>query len=218
MKTKPLLALQAVSLSFGGSWLDRWLHRPLKRVLDEVDLQLFPGDSVALLGPNGAGKSSILRLCAGLYLPTSGTVVKRCETLFGAGGDRSFYERLTLEQNLAYFQRFSSLAFSVPAILERVGLLSARSVPWRQASTGMRARLVMARVWAAMAGKTAVLLLDEPERGLDEAGLALWGELGAELRSAGGAILTATHLKSLDIVHFSRSYKICDGRLEASDA
>ncbi len=219
-KNELLLQAREISLLFGATWLDRLLRRPLKRVFQGVNFELLGGESVALTGGNGSGKSSILRLCAGLYLPTAGQITPFCPVIWGIGNDRCFYERLTLEENLAFFMRFSGLSLkNVQPALERVGLLDARAVPWREASTGMRARLVMARSFVAMEQhrNRAVLLLDEPERGLDAAGMQLLGELGDRICAMGGAVFTATHLAALNTLHFTRGYRFQEGALTEAE-
>ena len=64
----PLLSVQGVSFAFGAH-----------RVLDDVALEIRPGEFTALVGPNGAGKSTLLRIVLGLLAPQAGRV-----ELFGA--------------------------------------------------------------------------------------------------------------------------------------
>src|ERR1700677_4823000 len=59
----PILALEGISLSFGGV-----------KALAHVDLAVKPGDIHAVIGPNGAGKSSLINIISGLYRPDSGSV------------------------------------------------------------------------------------------------------------------------------------------------
>ena len=61
-----LLSLCGVSLSFGGP-----------RLLDQVDLQIEPGERLCLLGRNGEGKSSLLRLIRGEIEPDEGTIIRQ---------------------------------------------------------------------------------------------------------------------------------------------
>lgn len=57
------------------------------RALDDINLEIKPGDRVGLIGPNGSGKSTLLRVLSGIYQPTSGRVISLCQTtpLLGIG-------------------------------------------------------------------------------------------------------------------------------------
>src|SRR5512138_886887 len=74
-----LLKLESVSRDFDVSrpWLNRVLEHEPRRLLvavDNVDLEVNPGETLALVGESGSGKSTVARLVVGLYAPTSGTV------------------------------------------------------------------------------------------------------------------------------------------------
>ncbi len=97
--TGPALALDKVSLSFGGV-----------RALDQIDLVVRPGDIHAIIGPNGAGKSSLINVISGLYRPDSGSV-RIGEEVF-ARVPTSRLSRLGVArtfQNLALFPNLSVL-------------------------------------------------------------------------------------------------------------
>src|SRR5687768_5228446 len=75
----PLLTLSGVSRDFDVSrpWLNRVIERQPRRLLravDNVSLEVRPGETVALVGESGCGKSTVARLIVGLYPPTEGTV------------------------------------------------------------------------------------------------------------------------------------------------
>ena len=168
---------------------------PVRAILDGVDLTLAPGEVVGLLGANGAGKSTLLRVLAGLVAPSAGTVVfdpAAGRPVLGTGDERSFHWRLSLRENLKFFAALEGAPDpdrGVDAMLVQVGLGEARDVPVRACSSGMRARLGLAR---ALLGGRHVLLFDEIERGLDTHGRALLhGLMGEPVRSR--AVLMATH-------------------------
>ena len=176
--------------------------------LTGVDLDVAPGEIVTLLGPNGAGKSTLMRILATLVLPDTGTawihdsdVVTQASAARQSLGlaladDRSWYWRLTGRQNLAFFAALHALPrrmipVRINDVLADVGLTDAADRRFDQYSTGMRARLTLAR---ALLPSPPVLLLDEPTRSLDPVAAAGFrrqvSRLVAERRLA---VLFATH-------------------------
>jgi len=147
--------------------------------LEDVDLEVAPGEFVALIGPSGCGKSTLLRLIADLDTPTSGT----CE-VFGKPARRA---RIDQEYGIAFQQagllpwrtvtgnielplRLHGVAKAerqarVSELIELIGLGDfARSYP-DQLSGGMQQRVAIAR---ALAERPRLLLMDEPFGALDE--------------------------------------------------
>jgi heme ABC exporter ATP-binding subunit CcmA len=175
-----------------------------KLVLRGVDLRLRRGASMALLGPNGAGKTTLLRVLATLARPDAGIVrlagydavcdgdaVRR--RVGYVGHQPHLYEELTALENLIFFARMHGLtdpAGRARALLARVGL-AARANDWARAlSRGQAQRLSLAR---ALLHEPSVLLLDEPETGLDEAAVTLLDAILAERAAAGQTTLFTTH-------------------------
>ncbi len=176
----------------------------LKPVLRGVNLTLQRGERLALLGANGAGKTTVLRILAGLARPGSGTVsvlgrdivadaqeIRRCVGL--VAHQPYLYEELTALENLLFFARM----YVVPqareraeTLLRRVGLEKRMHERVRALSRGMVQRVAWAR---ALLHRPYLLLLDEPETGLDQAGAALIDELLSEHSGLGGSILFTTH-------------------------
>jgi energy-coupling factor transport system ATP-binding protein len=149
-------------------------------VLRDVSLTVAPGERVALMGRNGAGKSTLLRHAAGLERPTRGriTAAGRVALLLQNPGDYLVHERAGEEASAA--------------ALRRVGLdpteLGDRHP--RDLSGGERQRLALAIVLDHAADPPAVVLLDEPTRGIDH---RLRDELVALLAGLGAAVIVATH-------------------------
>ena len=166
-----------------------------------VSLRVGWGERAALLGPNGAGKTTLLKVLATLLRPTAGRASAAGYDVVGdgaavrravgfAGHQHHLYDDLTVEENLAFY---GSL-FGVPApgrraeeVLGRCGLWARRRQRVRALSRGLQQRAAIAR---ALLHDPAVLLLDEPDTGLDEAGLR-W--LAATLAEEGRTVLIATH-------------------------
>jgi energy-coupling factor transport system ATP-binding protein len=148
-------------------------------VLRGIDLELHPGEQVALMGRNGAGKSTLLRLAKGLSEPTRGRIESSGEValLLQNPGDYLIHEHAVEDAH--------------PAGVAAAGLAGRERANPRDLSGGERQRLALEVVLAG--APCAVVLLDEPTRGMDRAhkdGLA--GRIG-ELAGAGAAVMIATH-------------------------
>ena len=163
------LQVSSVSKSFG--------YGPkAKQVLDSVSFDLHSGQFLALVGSSGSGKSTVMRLIAGLDLPSSGEIRLDGQRIRGPGADRgmvfqkySLYPWLTAAQNVAFGMRLqgrpkAEVRERTAYFLEVVGLVdSARLLP-RELSGGMQQRVAIAR---SLAAEPKVLLLDEPFGALD---------------------------------------------------
>ena len=185
------IEVQALTKRYGGA-----------AVLDRVTFSVEAGAKVALTGANGAGKSTLLAVIGTLAAASSGSfaIAGYEAERDGAALRRSIgvlahspmvYEELTPLENLWFFARLYGVADGearAQVLLERVGLWRRRHEPTRVLSRGMHQRLAIAR---ALVHRPAVLLLDEPETGLDADGLALLDE--ELLRAPGLTVLAATH-------------------------
>jgi heme exporter protein A len=165
-----------------------------KRVLAALDFEIESKGFMLVTGPNGSGKTTLLRLCAGLAIPTSGEleVTAPRETIGFAGHEPLVYRELTAIENLDLYGRL----YRVPERRERIGMLLERFGLWEARneragsfSRGMQQRLSLCR---ALLHEPALLVLDEPYSGLDDAGAELLDRELAELR-AGATFLVATH-------------------------
>jgi heme ABC exporter ATP-binding subunit CcmA len=176
----------------------------MKPVLRGIDLVLQEGQCMALLGANGAGKSTLLRVLAGLSEPDAGAVrVGGLDTILDGQQTRRLigfvahqpylYDDLTVMENLLFFGRMYSIKRRKEracSLLERVGLAKRSHDRASALSRGQAQRLALAR---ALLHSPRLLLLDEPDTGLDEDGIALLAALLAEHVRAGGTALFATH-------------------------
>ncbi len=178
------------------------------QALDGVSLDVEPGDVVALLGPNGAGKSTLIRTLGTTVLPDAGTatvagydvvrdaVGARRSTGLVIGDERSHYWRLSGRRNLAFFAALAGMsrreaAARTARLMDEVGLADAADRPVLGYSSGMRARLSLAR---ALLADPPVLLLDEPTRSLDPLAASRFREIAARLADRRrAAVLFATH-------------------------
>jgi heme exporter protein A len=177
----------------------------LKPILRGVDLILPQGQRMALLGANGTGKTTLLRILAGLIKPSAGTVsvlgldstrdaqqLRRC---IGFVGHQPYlYEELTVLENLLFFARMYTVPHAqerVYDLLRRVGL--ERRVHER-VGTLSRGQLQRVALIRALLHTPHLLLLDEPDTGLDREASELIDALLAEHITRSGSILFTTHL------------------------
>ena len=175
------VSLQKVSRHFGSV-----------RAMDEVDLEVAPGEFFAMLGPSGSGKTTCLRLIAGFEQPTAGSIRIFDEAVEGVPPYRRTVN--TVFQDYALFPHMNvreNVAFSLmirkvdgaernraaEAALEMVKLSGYGDRRPGQLSGGQRQRVALAR---AIVNKPKVLLLDEPLGALD---LKLREQMQEELKA-----------------------------------
>lgn len=173
-------------------------------VVDQVSLRVEPGQIVGFLGPNGSGKTTTIRMICGLLTPDAGegTVLGynlqreglRIKREVGYMTQRfSFYEDLTIEENLSFVARLYDLrpiAAAVAETLDALGLTSRKDQLAGTLSGGWKQRLALA---ACIMHKPKLLLLDEPTAGVDpKARREFWDEIH-RLSAAGLTVLVSTH-------------------------
>jgi len=176
----------------------------LKPVLRGIDLTLCRGERMALLGANGAGKTTLLRILAGLTKPSAGSAyidgldivqdARQVRHLVGFVAHQPYlYEELTALENLHFFGKMYSVKNTqerANLLLRKVGLEKRARERVAVLSRGQVQRLSLAR---ALLHSPRLLLLDEPDTGLDQEGRELIEALLAEHRAQGGTILFTTH-------------------------
>ena len=147
-------------------------------ILRGISLRLEPGERVALMGRNGAGKSTMLRIAKGLEEPTRGKVERAGEVA------------LLLQNPGDYLVHGHAVEDAGVAGVAAAGLAGREEANPRDLSGGERQRLALEVV---LGGEPAVVLLDEPTRGMDRIhkdGLAARIRQFAE---GGAAVMVATH-------------------------
>jgi len=191
--TAPLIRCEHVEKRFG-----------YKRVLRDVCFTVAEGEVLSLLGANGSGKTTLLGIVAALVKPDKGEVWLGPVPLSSAADEiRRYigvvahspllYDRLTGIENLEFYARLYDLAepqHRIEKLLRSMDLWQWRDDAVRTYSRGMSQRLAIAR---ALLHDPPVLILDEPDTGLDPQGIQLLGELLAQLRSRGRAVFATTH-------------------------
>jgi heme exporter protein A len=175
-----------------------------KPVLRSIQLTLPAGQCLALLGANGTGKTTILRILAGLAKPDAGTIsifgldakdnAQQIRSLVGLVAHQPYlYEELTPLENLHFFARMYNVANAQERawnLLHRVGVDKRAHDRVHTLSRGLLQRVAWAR---ALLHAPRLLLLDEPDTGLDQDGTVLMDSLLAEHAQQGGSILFTTH-------------------------
>ncbi len=177
--------------------------------LDQLNLQLAPGDIFGFIGPNGAGKSTTMKILAGLLAPSDGEAFILGKSVAGHGDFVrrhigympdffGSYEDLTVAEYLEFFASAYGLARTarkkiVADVLELTDLGYKQDALCDSLSRGMQQRLGLARV---LVHDPPVLLLDEPASGLDPRARIEIRELLKELRRLGKTILISSHILS----------------------
>jgi energy-coupling factor transporter ATP-binding protein EcfA2 len=160
-------------------------------VLDGVDLAGRSGEVVVLSGPNGGGKTTLLRLIAGSLAPLDGSVWRRPGRIaYLPQNPTVLLHRPTVRSEVSFTLERSGELEQPEAILEELGLLSVADRYPRDLSSGERQRAALA---AVLPGSPALVLLDEPTRGIDSSARGALVALVGRLRDRGASVVLATH-------------------------
>lgn len=164
------LKLDKVSKSFAKVENDEVTH-----ALNEIDLTFQSGEFISLVGPSGCGKSTILRLVAGLIMPTTGKLTVDGKEILEPSPERgmvfqkpTLFPWLTVEKNIAFSLnmqgKLKGNEEKVERMLKVIGLESFRNDYPGQLSGGMAQRVALVR---SLINEPDILLLDEPLGALD---------------------------------------------------
>ncbi|MBS0497931.1 MAG: ABC transporter ATP-binding protein [Gammaproteobacteria bacterium] len=198
-------------------------------ILQNIELQVNPGEAVAIIGASGSGKSTLLGLLAGLDLPTAGKVHLDGIDIFALDEDsraalrgrvlgfvfQSFQllPALTALENVMLPLELAATGDAEPTarrLLERVGLGKRLHHYPKQLSGGEQQRVAIARAFATA---PKLLLADEPTGNLDSATGVQIIELMFELnREHGTTLVLVTHDEALSR-RCSRQIRLADGKL-----
>ena len=193
-------------------------------VLKGINLSLAGGERMAIFGPNGAGKTTLLRILSTVAEPTTGEVEiagidpdadpTEARRRIGVISHHPYlYDDLTARENLRFYARMYDVREREARIQElaaKVGLSARLDDRVGTFSHGMRQRLAMAR---AVLHDPEVLMLDEPEAGLDQDALELLIRLLAEQVSGRRrAALVVTHHLDLGLALSDRVAILVGGR------
>jgi len=178
-----------------------------KVAVEDLTLQVPPGEIFGFLGPNGAGKSTTVKMLLGLVIPTSGEV-----KLFGQSPRQPqtrakigflpehfrFHEWLKAHEFLNFHGQLYGLSknqlnHKIPELLDLVGLSNEVNIKLSDFSKGMLQRIGLAQT---MLNEPDLIFLDEPTSGLDPLGLRQVRDIIYHLKAAGITVFLNSHLLS----------------------
>jgi len=171
------------------------------KALDRISFKIPENSIFAILGPNGSGKSTLIRILANLITSWEGDIsyknysIRKKENYINNFGfiveDPSFYEYLSAKINLQILCRLTNSPFSrVEEVLNLVDLSSRKDELVSTYSYGMKQRLGIAQ---ALLHNPKILILDEPNNGLDPVGVNQIADIIYRLRHEGKTICISTH-------------------------
>ena len=213
----PAIAVRGLRKGFGDA-----------PVLWDLDLTVERGEFLVIFGANGSGKTTLLKVLSTLARPDAGQVyiggidakVQATSLRRGLGvvAHRNLlYEDLTCCENLRFFGRMfalRNLRDRIEEVLEQVGLTGRAHHLVRTLSHGMQKRLAIAR---AILHRPNLLLLDEPEAGLDQGALEMLARLLEEWKAAKGSVVMTTHDLERGLEWGDRVAILADGRIAFED-
>ncbi|NQV10115.1 MAG: ATP-binding cassette domain-containing protein [Cyanobacteria bacterium] len=226
-KGQPVLEFGNLSMRWGSN-----------TVLDGISLTLQEGERLAVVGPSGTGKSTVLRILAGLLLPSEGELringiaqrylridQPRPPDVRLVFQNPALLGSLTVGQNVGFLlYRHSRLPereirARVQKALEAVGLLGIETMLPGELSGGMQKRVSFARALiddpSQSSGQHPLLLFDEPTAGLDPVACTRIEDLIVTTsRLAGGCSVVVSHVMSTILRCAQRVAMLYDGRLQ----
>ncbi len=212
MSTRPAVSVVGVTRRFGDVV-----------ALDDVSLDIAPGELVGILGPNGAGKSTLLSLVCGQRKPDTGTVrleggdPRVAATRRGLGltpQETGLPPTLKVGEVVDFVGRHYPDPVPAAELLGEFGLADLADRQTGGLSGGQKRRLAVA---LALVGRPRVILLDEPTTGLDVGGRhALWDAI-RRYHAAGGTVLLTSHYLEEVQALAERVVVVDRGRVVADD-
>lgn len=213
-----MLILKNVSKNFGGV-----------KAVDGVNFEVRPGEIFSLIGPNGSGKTTIIKMIAGLLLPSTGTievdgnnvVKKPIQTKSAIGyisDEPSAWSGMTGEEFLNFSGALWGLdektrGKAIQSWLSVFGLAEIEKDYFENYSRGNKQKFA---ICAAMMHRPKLLLIDEPIVGLDPTSAEIAKQKFSEFARSGGAVLMATHTLGVASAIATRIGMLKKGKLVVS--
>jgi iron(III) transport system ATP-binding protein len=221
LRDEPVVAVRGLTKRFGAV-----------TAVDDLDLDVVPGELLALLGPSGCGKTTALRLVAGFEHPDAGHIFLSGDEVAGPGRfvpperrrvgvvfqDFALFPHLTVAANIGYgiTRDRTRRRARVADMLDLIGLTETASRYPHELSGGQQQRVALAR---ALAPEPALVLLDEPFSNLDAAlRVRMRADVRSILTTAGATAVFVTHDQEEALSLAERIAVMRAGRLIQVDA
>lgn len=190
-----------------------------RRLFQDLNFKLEPGELIYVQGPNGSGKTTLLRTVCGLALPESGEVRWKGESIRRLGEDyhrdmayvghlNGVKDELTAYENLRVMGRLQGAAADgvrAEAALKRLELTACAELPGKALSQGQKRRVALCSLLLV---PKALWIMDEPFNALDVKAVGMiQGVLSEHLDNGGMAVLT-THQEVEIIGHRARHVRL----------
>ena len=202
MKTEkqPIVQINNLTKIFRDFW-----HRQKVRAVNDLSLDIYPGEIFGLLGPNGSGKSTTIKILLGLLHPSSGNItvlnsqpheVATKSEIGYLPEESHLYKHLTARESLDFYGKLFNIKKAdrlkrIDELLDMVGLTHAADRMIGEFSKGMARRIGLAQ---ALINDPKLIILDEPTSGLDPIGCRQVKDLMIALAKRGKTILLSSHL------------------------
>ncbi|MHC8515061.1 ABC transporter ATP-binding protein [Sporosarcina sp. ITBMC105] len=210
---KPVVELKNLSKTIGK-----------KKIIDDLNLAIYPGTITGFLGPNGAGKTTTIRMMVGLMKKSAGDVVIDGVSLrdnFEGGLSQvgvivenpEMYKFMSGYKNLVHFARMHKGVTKerINEVVKQVGMQNRIHEKVSTYSLGMRQRLGLAQ---ALLHRPKFLILDEPTNGLDPAGIREFRQYLRKIAETEGvAVFVSSHMLSEIELMCDRIAVIQNGKL-----
>ncbi len=199
-KAQPVVQTVGLCKTFRDFW-----RRPRVQAVQDLNLEIRPGEVFGLLGPNGSGKTTTIKMLLGLLYPTRGRISVfgkpptdvSVKARIGFLPEESYlYEFLVAHETLDYYGRLFQLPARVrrertERLLDMVGLRHEAKRRIGEYSKGMARRIGLAQ---ALINDPEFLILDEPTSGLDPIGARQIKDVIRTLGRKGKTILLSSHI------------------------
>ncbi|ACB09842.1 ATP-binding cassette domain-containing protein [Thermotoga sp. RQ2] len=188
--------------------IDVWKKYPPKtQALRGVSFEAEEGSITAVFGENGSGKTTLLKVIASFLIPDRGKVLIDSVNIvekpsfavekvsISTGYERSFYYRLSVEENLKFFGMLNdllgkTLKRETERVMKELSLLECRKKRYMELSTGYKKRVDVAR---ALMKKASIYIFDEPCSGVDLRTRLKIHEIMKRLKESGRIVIFASH-------------------------
>lgn len=201
------------------------------RAVDGVSFTVRRGTITGLLGRNGAGKTTTIRMITGIFMPDSGDIQWLGDDVGGSSfrdrigylpEERGLYKQMKLVELLIFMaeikgHRKGNIRKQIDLWLERFELSDKRNAKVEELSKGNQQKV---QLIGTLLHDPDLIILDEPQSGLDPVNMVLVRNLLRDLRNEGKTILLSTHMMGEaermadEIVLIHRGQVVLDGTLE----